>query len=92
MNDSMKTYAILLRPMPAYRKRLQPVPLQADALHSLARSVGVHLLDVVTCQGICNAILLCRALETQAVSQLLEALQGWQTETLLAISHARYDG
>lgn len=90
MNDSMKTYVILLRPMPAYRKRLQPVPLQAGALHNLARSVGVNLSDVVTCQGICDAILLCRAPEIRAVSQLLEALQGWQTEVLLATSHTRY--
>lgn len=89
----MTGYVILLRPLKSRRGRdIRRVSLEPDALRDLGRSVGVQLSDVLTCRGICDAILLCRASETSAVSDLLDALQGWQTEVLLATSHARYDG
>lgn len=87
----MTAYVILLRPLISRRGReISRASLHAETLHDLARSVGLQLLDVLTCSGICDAILLCQAPETTAVSRLLDALQGWQTEVLLATSHTRF--
>lgn len=87
----MQSYAILLRPLPPHRKQIPQVRLEPDALRELGRSMGVEILDVLACRGICDAVLLCRAPDQRAVSRVLEALEGWQSEVLLATSHARYD-
>ena len=88
----MNVYVILLRPFPVRRRNhVELVSLKADALRGLAESLGVELLDVLACQGICDAVLLCRAPDSPTLSHLLDALKGWQTETLLASSHVRYE-
>lgn len=88
----MTGYVILLRPLKSRRGRdIQRVSLEPNALRDLAHSVGVQVSDVLNCRGLCDAILVCRATETGAVSRLLDALQGWQTEALLVTSHTTYE-
>lgn len=86
----MTSYVILLRPLMSRRGRnIERVSLQPDALRDLARSVGIQVLDVIVCRGIYDAVLVCHATESATVLRLLEALEGWQTEALLATSHSR---
>ncbi|HEV2304192.1 MAG TPA: hypothetical protein VGR93_01615 [Candidatus Acidoferrales bacterium] len=88
---AMNTYAVMLRPMIKRGKRAEYVSLEANALRHLAASIDIELLDVLTCRGIFDAVLLCRARDNRALSHLLDALQGWQTEALMGTSHTRYE-
>lgn len=87
----MNVYAILLRPMKRGTQRSERVPLEPDAFRKIAQSSGVQLLDILVCQGMFEAALICRAHDSPALARLLDALEGWHTEALLAASHVRYE-
>ena len=87
----MNVYLILLRRMDSSEKRRDPVSLEPTVIASLAESKRVQLLDIIVCTGIVDAALLCRAAENSTIAHLLESLEGWHTDTLLASSHMRYE-
>ena len=86
----MNVYLILLRRM---KKRsetsMEALSLEPTLVSSLAASKKVALLDIIVCGGIFDAALLCRAADNSTIARLLDSLEGWHTETLLASSHIR---
>ena len=87
----MNVYLILLRRMDRIEKCRDPVSLEPTAIASLAELKSVQLLDIIVCTGIVDAALLCRAADNSTIARLLESLEGWHTDTLLASSHVRYE-
>jgi hypothetical protein len=83
----MKTYVILLRRMEG---RTRPVSLARPVISEIAESDGILLLDVCMLTGTFDAALTCRAPSTDAIRLLLDDLDGWHTETLLATNHIRF--
>ena len=83
----MKTYVILLRRMEGTGR---PVSLAREVICEIAESDGILLLDVCTLAGVFDAVVTCRASSTDAIRLLLDDLDGWHTETLLATSHIRF--
>ena len=86
----MNVYVVLLRRMGGPR-RIEHLPLEPAVVSGVAESRGVQLLDIIACAGIFDAVLLCRAPDNRTVAQLLDALEGWHTDALLATAHARYE-
>jgi len=70
---------------------MEPVQLEPVVVGSIAQSSGVQLLDIITCAGIFDAALVCRAPDNRTVARLLDALDGWHTDALLATAHIRYE-
>ena len=87
----MNVYFVLLRRMVRIEKCRDPVSLEPTAIASLAELKSVQLLDIIVCTGIVDAALLCRAADNSTIARLLESLEGWHTDTLLASSHVRYE-
>jgi uncharacterized protein with GYD domain len=83
----MNTYVILLRRMDGAARS---VSLARPVISEIAESNGVLLLDVLTLAGIFDAAVTCRAPNNDAVRLLLEGLDGWHTEALLATGHIRF--
>jgi hypothetical protein len=72
-------------------KRTEHVQLEPAVVGSIAQSSGVQLLDIIACAGIFDAVVVCRAPDSPTVARLLDALEGWHTDALLATSHIRYE-
>jgi uncharacterized protein with GYD domain len=87
----VNVYAILLSPMKRGTKRSECVPLEPDALQKIAQSSGVQLLDILVCKGMFEAALICRAPDSPTLARLLDALEGWHTDVLMATSHVRHE-
>jgi len=87
----MNVYLVLLRRMERSEKRREPIPLEPTIIASLAESNSVQLLDLIVCTGIVDGALLCRASDNSTIARLLDSLEGWHTDTLLASSHMRYE-
>ena len=85
----MNVYLVLLRRMERSEKRREPASLEPTIIASLAESKSVQLLDFIVCTGIVDAALLCRAPDNSTIARLLDSLEGWYTDTLLASSHMR---
>jgi hypothetical protein len=83
----MNTYVILLRRM---KGTTRPVSLARPVIREIAESNGILLLDVCMLTGMFDAAVTCGASSTDAIRLLLDDLDGWQTETLLATSHIRF--
>lgn len=83
----MKTDVILLRRMEGTTR---PVSLARPVISESAESKGILLLDVLTLGGIFDAAVTCRASSHDVIRRLLDGLDGWQTETLLATGHIRF--
>jgi hypothetical protein len=88
---TMNVYLVLLRRMERSEKRREPVSLEPTFIASLAESKNVQLLDLIVCTGIVDAALLCRASDNSTIARLLDSLEGWHTDTLLASSHMRHE-
>ena len=86
----MRTYIILLHRMQSNRNRAKRSAVEVDVWRSAERCTGIELLDILTCSRTCDAVLLCRAPDNQKIDGLLNGLDGWRTEALLANSHLRY--
>ena len=87
----MNVYVILLRRTERHAKRTESVSLEPAAVASLAESKHVQLLDIIACNGIFEAVLVCRAPDNETLARLLNALEGWHTDALLASSYTRYE-
>ena len=87
----MNVYVVLLRRMEGRAKPAEHIQLEPAMVGSIAQSSGVQLLDIITCVGIFDAALVCRAPDNQTVARLLDALDGWHTDALLATAHIRYE-
>jgi hypothetical protein len=87
----VNVYVVLLRRMDGSAKRTASVPLEPNILTRLAQSTDVQLLDIVACVGIFDAVLLCRAEDNPTIARLLDSLEGWHTDAMLATSHMRYE-
>jgi uncharacterized protein with GYD domain len=85
----VNVYVILLRRMGRQTTPREPVRLEPNLVSSAAQSNGVQVLDIITCAGIFDAVLVCRAPDNPTVARLLDALEGWHTDALLATSHVR---
>jgi hypothetical protein len=72
-------------------KRTDRMPLEPNIFSRLAESVDVQLLDIIGCMGIFDAVLLCRAQDNPTIARLLDSLEGWHTDAMLATSHVRYE-
>jgi hypothetical protein len=77
--------------MDGYAKPTDRVQLEPNIVTRLAESTYVQLLDIVVCKGIFDAILLCRAPDNPTIASLLDSLEGWHTDAMLATSHVRYE-
>ena len=86
----INVYLILLRQSERSAKRTNSASLKPDIIASLAESKGVQVLDFITCMGTVEAAFLCRASDNSNIARLLDSLDGWYTEALLATSHVRY--
>lgn len=86
----MNVYVVMLRRMEGPRG-VGRLSLEPAAVSSVAESRGVQLLDIFTCAGIFDAVLVCRAPDSPTIAHLLDALDGWHTDALLATSHVRYE-
>jgi hypothetical protein len=86
----VNVYLILLRRMKRSEKRTEALSLEPAIIASLAESNKVQLLDIIACGGIFDAAMLCRASDNSTIARLLDSLEGWHTEALLADSHTRY--
>jgi len=75
--------------MRSNRNRLTRSAVELDIWKSAKRCTGIELLDILTCSRISDAVLLCRAPDNQTIADLLDGLNGWHTEALLANSHLR---
>lgn len=87
----MNVYVVMLRRMEGHGKRKGHVPLELGVVASRAESTRVQLLDVIACRGIFDAVLVCRAPDNPTVARLLDSLEGWHTDAMLATSHLRYE-
>jgi uncharacterized protein with GYD domain len=90
--EHVNVYVVLLRRMEGNTRRTRRVSLEPAVVGDVAKSSGVELLDIVGCAGIFEAVLLCRAPDNRTVARLLDAFEGWYTDTLLATSHVRFVG
>ena len=72
-------------------KPVEHTQLEPAVVGSIAQSSGVQILDIITCAGIFDAALICRAPDNRTVARLLDALDGWHTDALLATAHIRYE-
>ena len=86
----MNVYVVLLRRMEGPR-RVERFSLEPAVVRSVAESNGVQLLDIVACAGSFDAVLVCRAPDNRTVEHLLDALEGWHTDAMLATAHIRYE-
>jgi uncharacterized protein with GYD domain len=86
---TVNVYVILLRRMGRQTTPTEPVRLEPNLVSSAAQSNGVQVLDIITCAGIFDAVLVCRAPDNPTVARLLDALEGWHTDALLATLHVR---
>jgi hypothetical protein len=82
----VRTYVVLLRQM---NPQSIPFPLTPGAVRDIAEPHRIQVLDVMTCRGGFDAVLLCRAPDIPSLGSLLNALDGWHTDVLLATSHTR---
>jgi hypothetical protein len=82
-------YIVLLRRMERQFSRNGVASLEPVDIRSVADSVSVQLVDVFTTTGVFDAILVRRAEDNHILSYLLDRLEGWYTEALLATSHIR---
>ena len=87
----VNVYVVLLRRMERRSKPAEHVQLEPAVVGSIAPSSGVQLLDIIACAGIFDAALVCRAPDNRTVARLLDALDGWHTDALLATAHIRYE-
>jgi uncharacterized protein with GYD domain len=87
----VNVYVVLLRRMEGRTKPMEPVQLEPAVVGSIAQSSGVQLLDIIACAGIFDAALVCRAPDNRTVARLLDGLDGWHTDALLATAHIRYE-
>jgi uncharacterized protein with GYD domain len=87
--EHVNVYVILLRRMDRQTTPTEPVQLEPILTDSAAKSSGIQILDIITCAGIFDAVLVCRAPDNPTVARLLDALEGWHTDALLATSHGR---
>lgn len=85
----MNVYVVLLRRTEGHAKWAQHTSLEPAVMRSIAKSSDVQLFDIIACAGIFDAVLLCRAPDSPTVARLLNALDGWHTDALLATSHVR---
>jgi len=72
-------------------KPVEKFQLEPAVVGGIAQSSGVQLLDIIACAEIFDAVLLCRAPDNRTVARLLDALEGWHTDALLATAHIRYE-
>jgi hypothetical protein len=61
------------------------------SLDEIAKTSDVQLLDVLAAAGAFDAVLVCRAQDNPTVARLLNRLDGWHTDALLAESHVRWE-
>jgi hypothetical protein len=87
----VNVYVVMLRRMEGRGKRKGHVPLELGVVANLAESTRVQLLDVIACKGIFDAVLVCCAPDNPTIARLLDSLEGWHTDALLATSHMRYE-
>jgi uncharacterized protein with GYD domain len=87
--EHVNAYVILLRRMGRQTTPAGPVQLETILTNSAAKSSDIQILDIITCAGIFDAVLVCRAPDNPTVARLLDALEGWHTDALLATSHVR---
>ena len=87
--EHVNAYVILLRRMGRQTTPTEPVQLEPFLTDSAAKSSGIQILDIITCAGIFDAALVCRAPDNPTVARLLDALEGWHTDALLTTSHVR---
>jgi hypothetical protein len=82
----VNTYIVLLSKMNsrAGNSRVEAVPLP-----QIPQTGDVQILDMFAVAGMFDAVLICRAPTNRAMAQLLNALAGWHTDTLLATGHVR---
>lgn len=84
----MNTYVVLMREMKEKARlfQLDPVPLMR-----LAEENGIQVSELFTSIGIFQATLVCRAPSNEAIARMLDGLEGWHTDTLLATTHVTFE-
>jgi hypothetical protein len=85
----MNTYVVLLREMGSRTRNSRE---EATSLPQIPQIADVQILDIFTVAGIFDAALICRAPTNASLARLLNELEGWHTDALLATSHLRWQG
>jgi len=84
-------YVILLRRMERHAGQTLNAPIEPRDVIGLAESMDVQILDIISCIGIFDAALLCHAPDNRHIARLLDSLEDWHTDAMLATSHTRYE-
>ena len=87
----MNIYVVLLRRMDGSPDHSYRTPLDPGNIGRVAGDAEVQLLSVSATEGIFDAVVICRAPNNQAVARLLNALDGWRTDALIAKSHIHFE-
>jgi hypothetical protein len=85
----LSTYVVLLREMET-EARDTIFPLEQVPLSNLATLHGVEISELLVTLGIVHAILVCRAPSNQALIRMLDDLEGWHADALLATRHVLF--
>ncbi len=85
----MNTYVVLLREM-ENEPRGTIFPLTQVPLSNLSALHGVELSELLLTLGIFHATLVCRAPSNQALIRMLDDLEGWHADALLATRHVLF--
>jgi hypothetical protein len=87
----LNTYVILLRRMDVPTFDGATVIPKLTSLDELSKTLDVQILDLFAVAGAFDAVLVCRSPDNWTVARLLNRLDGWHTDTLLAESHVRWE-
>lgn len=86
----MNTYVVLLRRMLDRPDDAKFTPLDRGVIACIAKEADVQLLNLFATVGTFDGAILCRAPNNQAIARLLDGLDGWYTDALIATSHIRF--
>lgn len=87
----MNTYVVLLKRMTPQAGPVRHIPLNTPTLFGLATAAEVRLEKVLVTEGIFDAVFVCRAGGNQAMAQLLNGLDGWYTDCLIATERLDFE-
>jgi len=82
-NTLVKTYLILLQRREVSRA-MRRVPIDTAEFADIAQDCGVELRTVLVTLGSFDGAIICRAAGNQEVARLLNLLDGWDTDALIA--------
>ena len=86
-DQSLNTYVVLLHKMQSRTGKV----VETTPLPQIPQNSDVQILDVFAVVGIFDAVLICRAPTNRSVAKLLNELDGWHTDALLATEHIRLE-